>query len=97
MLYSVMIKPSVVRTSLFSISFLKFPPLVFFPPPVIGNKTVPEIEITWPVTGKIRLFQNPPVDTNIKIKEDNTKLITYQLSRLDFLSEKCGLIACTPK
>src|SRR6187551_3399084 len=30
--------------------------------------TVEKIEIGWPVTGKVQVFENLPVDTNIKIK-----------------------------
>ena len=64
----------------------------------IGKATsIEKIEITWPVTGKAQVFQNPPIDTNIKIKEDNNKFDTYQLTQLDFISEKHGLIACSPK
>jgi hypothetical protein len=64
----------------------------------LGNATsVEKIEITWPVTGKVQVFQNSPIDTNIKIKEGDSKLITYQLKRLDFISQKHGLIACSPK
>ena len=62
-----------------------------------GAKSIEKIEITWPVTGKTQAFENPPVDTNIKIKEDNNKLVTYQLKRFDFVSEKHELIACSPK
>jgi len=46
--------------------------------------SIEKIEVTWPVTGKTQVFQNPPVDTNIKIKEGDSKLVTYQLKRLDF-------------
>src|SRR6185369_13265717 len=55
----------------------------------LGQATsIEKIEITWPVTGKVQVFQNPPIDTNIKIKEDDNKFITYQLARLDFISQK---------
>jgi hypothetical protein len=30
---------------------------------------IEKIEITWPVTGKVQVFENLPVDTNIEIKE----------------------------
>ncbi len=46
--------------------------------------TIEKIEITWPVTGKTQLFENPPVDTNITITEGDNKLKTYQLRRFDF-------------
>src|SRR6185312_2024936 len=50
----------------------------------IGQATsIEKIEVTWPVTGKTQVFQNPPVDTNIKIKEGDNQLVTYQLKRLD--------------
>ncbi len=64
----------------------------------LGQATsVEKIEITWPVTGKIQVFENLPVDTNIKIKEGDSKFTTYQLARLDFISERHGLVACSPK
>ena len=64
----------------------------------LGKATfVEKIEVSWPVTGKIQVFENPPVNTNIKIKEDDNKFITYKLARLDFVSQKHGLIACSPK
>ena len=64
----------------------------------LGKATsVEKIEVSWPVTGKMQVFENPPVNTNIKIKEDDNKFITYKLARLDFVSQKHGLIACSPK
>ena len=55
----------------------------------IGKATsVEKIEITWPVTGKVQVFENLPVDTNIKIKENDNKFTTYQLARLNFVSGK---------
>jgi tetratricopeptide (TPR) repeat protein len=64
----------------------------------LGSATsIEKIEITWPVTGKVQIFKNPPIDINIKIKEDDSKFITYQLARLDFISKKQGLVACSPK
>ncbi|MEO9071154.1 MAG: CRTAC1 family protein, partial [Ginsengibacter sp.] len=51
----------------------------------IGQATnIERIEITWPVTGKVQVFANPPIDTNIKIKEGDSELKTYQLKRFDF-------------
>lgn len=58
--------------------------------------SIEKIEITWPVTGKVQVFENPPVDTNIKVKEGDNKFITYQPARLDFISAKHGLVACAP-
>jgi len=58
---------------------------------------IEKIQIIWPVTGKVQIFENLPADINIKIKEDNNRLITYQLARLDFISQKHELIACSPK
>jgi len=64
----------------------------------LGQATLVEkIEITWPGTGKTQVLENLPVDTNIKIKEEDNKFVTYQLARFDFISQKHGLIACTPK
>lgn len=64
----------------------------------LGKATsIERIEITWPVTGKVQMFENAPADTNIKIKENNNKFITYQQTRFEFVSEKHELIACSPK
>jgi hypothetical protein len=64
----------------------------------IGQATaIEKIEITWPVTGKTQVFQSPPIDLNIKIKEDDNKLTTYKLPQFDFISQKHDLIACSPK
>lgn len=64
----------------------------------IGKATfIEKIEITWPVTGKVQVFNDLPADTNIKIKEDDDKFKTYQLNRFDFINEKHGLLACSPK
>ncbi len=64
----------------------------------IGQATaIEKIEITWPVTGKVQVFDNPPIDINIKIKEDYNQLTTYQLARLDFVSGKHALVECLPK
>ena len=64
----------------------------------LGQATsIEKIEIRWPVTGKVQVFQNPPVNTNIKIKENDNKFTTYQLARLDFIDQKHALLACSPK
>ena len=58
----------------------------------IGSATsIERIEIKWPVTGKIQVFENPPVDTNIKITEGDPKLKTYQLRKFDFNSKHSNL------
>ncbi len=63
----------------------------------IGKATsIEKIEITWPVTGRIQVFENPPVNANIKIKEGDNKFITYQRTRFDFISATHGLVACAP-
>jgi ASPIC/UnbV protein/VCBS repeat protein len=59
--------------------------------------SVQKIEITWPVTGKVQMFENLPVNTNIKIKEGDSKLIFYQLAHFDFISQRHGLIMSSPK
>ena len=52
----------------------------------IGQATsIEKIEVTWPVTGKVQVFNNPPINTNIKIKEGENNLKTYQLARLNFV------------
>jgi len=53
----------------------------------IGTATsIEKIEILWPVTGKVQLFENPPIDTNNRITEDDYKLLTYKLTRFDLSS-----------
>ncbi len=64
----------------------------------VGKATVIEkLEITWPVTGKIQVYTNLPVDEHIKITEGNGIPTTYKLSHLDFNSKGPGLISCSPK
>jgi len=64
----------------------------------IGHATsIEKIEIKWPVTGKVQVFENPPVDINIKIDEGNSSFTTYKLARLDFSSVRSGIIPCSPK
>jgi len=57
---------------------------------------IEKIEITWPVTGKTQVFENAPIDINIKIKEGDNSFSTYKLARFDFTSIKSGLISCSP-
>ncbi len=49
---------------------------------------IEKIEITWPVTGKTQVFENPPIDTNIKIIEGNNTISTYKLNRFGFTASK---------
>jgi len=64
----------------------------------IGKATsIEKVEITWPVTGKVQVFEGLPVDTNIRIKEGDSRFTTYELSLLDFINQKQGLLACSPK
>ena len=63
----------------------------------IGQATsIEKIEVTWPVTGKVQVFEIPPIDTNIKITEGESTFSTYKLALLDFISKKHGLIECSP-
>ena len=49
----------------------------------LGKATsIEKIEVTCPVTGKVQTFQNPPINTNIKVKEDDSKLIAYRFASL---------------
>jgi tetratricopeptide (TPR) repeat protein len=58
----------------------------------IGQSTsIEKIEVTWPATGKVQVFEKPPVDTNIKITEGGNKFTIYQLSRLNFISKMPGM------
>ncbi|HEV8283127.1 MAG TPA: CRTAC1 family protein [Chitinophagaceae bacterium] len=58
---------------------------------------IERIEIKWPVTAKTQVFINPPIDTNIKIKEGDNSFSTYKLSRFDFSSVHAGLLSCSTK
>jgi hypothetical protein len=49
--------------------------------------SIEKIEVTWPVTGKVQVFENPPIDTHLQIKENDTKLNTYKLARFNFVSK----------
>ncbi|HET7002558.1 MAG TPA: CRTAC1 family protein, partial [Puia sp.] len=63
----------------------------------IGQATaVKKIEIKWPVTGKLQIFENVPVDVNINITEGDSTFSTYNLARLDFTKKGPGLIRCSP-
>jgi hypothetical protein len=63
----------------------------------IGQATsIEKIELKWPVTNKVQVFENPPIDMNIKIKEGDSSFTTYKLDRFDFASIKSGLIKCSP-
>lgn len=64
----------------------------------IGRATsIERIEIKWPVTGKIQVFENPPVRVNIKITEGNSSFTVYKPALLDFNSVRSGIISCSPK
>jgi len=64
----------------------------------IGQATaIDRIEINWPVTGKTQIFQNPPIDTNLKIVEGDSTVTTYRLARFDFTSGMRPLISCSPR
>ncbi len=52
--------------------------------------SVTSIEIKWPVTGKVQVFNNPPVDANIAVTEGENKLSTYTLAPLNFGVGKFG-------
>ncbi len=58
---------------------------------------IDKIEITWPVTGKVQVFTNLPVDERFKITEESNTYTPYKLSRLDFNTRGPGLISCSPK
>ena len=59
-------------------------------------RSIERIEIKWPVTGKLQVFEHPPVDITIKIKEGSSSSTTYKLTQFDFTSVKSGLIGCPP-
>lgn len=51
----------------------------------IGQATViKKVEITWPVTHKVQVFENLPIDANIKVLESDSKPVVYQLKRFYF-------------
>lgn len=45
---------------------------------------IKKVEITWPATRKVQVFENLPIDANIKIIEGDDKPVIYQLKRLHF-------------
>jgi hypothetical protein len=57
---------------------------------------IKKIEIVWPVTGKVQVFENLPVNLNIIITEGDSTFKTYNLARLDFRKKGPGLISCSP-
>ena len=62
----------------------------------IGRATsIEKIEIKWPVTRNTQVFTNPPVDTNIRIKEGVSSFTTYKLTRFDLNAVRSGLISCS--
>jgi hypothetical protein len=48
------------------------------------------------MTGKVQVFEIPPVDINIKIKKWDNSFTTYKLALLDFNAVKSGMISCSP-
>ncbi len=52
---------------------------------------IEKIEVTWPVTGKVQIFENPPIDANLKITEGESAFIIYKMRRLDFSSKESGM------
>lgn len=59
--------------------------------------SIDSMVIKWPVTGKIQVFKNPPVDANIAIKEGDPAFVVYKLALIDFTSTRSGLIRCPPR
>ena len=57
---------------------------------------IERIEITWPVTGKLQVFERLLPDMNYKIKEGENTFKTFNLARTDFTSIRSGLIKCPP-
>lgn len=63
----------------------------------VGSATkIESIEITWPVTGKVQVFKNIPVNKNIRIKENTDLFTEYTLAPIDFTAVRSGLISCSP-
>jgi hypothetical protein len=58
---------------------------------------IEKIEIKWPATGEVQVFDNPAIDTNLKIIEGNNTISSSHPSPLDFISRGPGLIRCSPK
>lgn len=50
----------------------------------IGRATsIEKLEVLWPATGKVQSFSNPPIGTNIKIKEGDNTFTTYTLKHFN--------------
>jgi hypothetical protein len=63
----------------------------------IGQATaIDEVAITWPVTGKVQIFRDLPIETNIRITEGDSTYTSYKLARLDFRKPGKGLLSCAP-
>ncbi|HEY4207242.1 MAG TPA: CRTAC1 family protein [Puia sp.] len=58
---------------------------------------IERLEITWPVTGKVQVFNHPPIEMNIRIREGDSTYSTHKLARCDFRRPGKGLISCSPK
>ncbi|MDP4247145.1 MAG: CRTAC1 family protein [Bacteroidota bacterium] len=64
----------------------------------IGKATaIEKVEVGWPVTGKVQVFDNVPIDANIRITEGDSHFSTYALKKFDFVSRRPGLMTCAPK
>jgi hypothetical protein len=56
--------------------------------------TIESIEIKWPVSNLVQVFKNVPADESIRIKENSNTLSKLQLAKVDFLSQRSGIISC---
>jgi hypothetical protein len=51
----------------------------------LGSATgVDEVQITWPVTGKVQEFRNLKAGSYLRIKENSNQITTFTLAKFDF-------------
>ncbi|MEP7142722.1 MAG: CRTAC1 family protein [Ferruginibacter sp.] len=58
--------------------------------------TVQSVEIKWPVSHAVQVFENIQPGEYLKLKEGNNSFSKLQLSKADFTVRKPGVIYCTP-
>jgi hypothetical protein len=58
--------------------------------------SIDSVVVNWPVTGNTQVFKNPPVNTELLIKEGSSALGTRSPGLVDFTKVNSGLIRCSP-
>jgi hypothetical protein len=58
---------------------------------------IDSIEIKWPASNAVQVFNNIKPRETLKIKEGNNSLSKIRMVKVDFSSHRKGLISCSPK